>query len=319
VFCILEFVFVSVYESDKRMCRFFAYIGPQVLAEDLLYKPRFSLILAQSMQAEEMSVMVNGDGFGVGWYQPELDPNPCVFRSVKPAWSDANLRHLAKKVYSPLIFGHVRAASPGMPVEEVNSHPFHCGRLMFMHNGMVGDFTKIRRKLLHSLNDTAYDAIEGSTDSEHLFGLFLNHIRDPFGDVSCDEIITAMHNMLEDFSRLFIECGVKKHSYLNLCVTNGKSIVAMRYTTNPHVQPASLYYMYGKRYFCEGDNCQMEPSLGNPSSIVIASEPFTLRRSDWMKVERNAMMIVDESMKIRFQSVHLPVEKVSLEENYGML
>ena len=95
------------------MCRFIAYIGTPVLADDLLYKPKFSLINAQSVNAGEMSVAVNGDGFGIGWYVPELDNEPCVFRSIKPAWSDHNLRSLARKIYTPLMFAHIRAASPG--------------------------------------------------------------------------------------------------------------------------------------------------------------------------------------------------------------
>lgn len=295
------------------MCRFVAYVGPQILAYDLLYKPKNSIITAQSMNAGEMSVTVNGDGFGLGWYQPELDNEPCVFRSIKPAWSDSNLRGLSKKIYSPLIFGHVRAASPGMPVEENNSHPFACGRLMFMHNGMVGGFKQIRRKLLRLLNDTSYDAISGSTDSEHLFGLFLNHIQDPTGDVSSAEMAYALNKMLDDLSDLLIEEGVKAHSYLNLCVTNGTSLVALRYTTNGSVQPASLYYMYGRRYFCDENGCHMEPTLGRPTSIVVASEPITQNRSDFMKVERNSIMVVDETMRIHFQNVELLVEKMMLE------
>lgn len=286
-----------------------AYIGPPLLADELLYKPKYSLILAQSIQAEEMSVTVNGDGFGVGWYDPELDSEPCVFRSIKPAWSDINLKMLSKKIHSPLIFAHIRAASPGSLVEEVNSHPFWCGRLMFMHNGLVGDFNAMRRKLLRKLNDVAYEAVRGSTDSEHLFGLFLNHIPDPFGEVSSEDLVRAMHGMLQDFNDLVLECGIQKHAYLNFCVTNGTSIVATRYTTNPNVQPSSLYYMYGKEYHCREGYCIMEPAAHQVSAVVIASEPFTLRRSDWMKVGRNSMMVVDEAMKIHFHDIELDIEK----------
>ena len=57
----------------------------------------------------------------------------------------------------------------------------------------------------------------------------------------------------------------------------------------------------------------MEPSFGKPSSIVIASEPFTSRRSDWMKMERNSMMIVDETMRISFRNVQMEVEKLDFE------
>jgi predicted glutamine amidotransferase len=295
------------------MCRFVAYIGPPVLADDLLYKPKHSIITAQSMNAGEMSVAVNGDGFGIGWYAPELDNEPCVFRSIKPSWSDQNLKNLAKKVYAPCFFAHIRAASPGLGVDEVNSHPFHCGQLMFMHNGVLGGFKQIRRRLLRELNDTAYDAIQGSTDSEHIFGLFLNHISDPHGNVTCEEMVMAMNRTFEDLSNLLIDADVRQHSYLNLCVTNGTSLIAVRYTTNPSVQPASLYYMYGREYHCRGEICTMEPTFGHPSAIVVASEPFTQKRSDWMKMERNSMMVVDETMRVRFHNMQMGVENMDFE------
>ncbi len=295
------------------MCRYVSYIGPPILADDLLYKPKFSVVTAQSMNAGEMSVSVNGDGFGIGWYVPELDNEPCVFRSIKPAWGDQNLRILARKIYSPCIFAHVRAASPGLTIEEVNSHPFWCGQLMFMHHGVLGGFKEMRRKMLRQLNDVAYDAIQGSTDSEHLFGLFLNHIKNPFGHVTVEEMADALEAMFRDLSELMIEQDVRHHSYLNFAVTNGTSLVQVRYTTNPNVQPSSWYYMHGKEYHCRGDSCIMEPSHGRPSSIVVASEPFTARRSDWMKVERNAMMIVDETMRISFRNVEMDFEKLDFE------
>lgn len=295
------------------MCRFVAYIGPPILADDLLYKPKFSLVTAQSVNAGEMSVSVNGDGFGIGWYQPELDNDPCVFRSIKPAWGDENLRSLAKKIYSPCMFAHVRAASPGLTVEEVNSHPFWYGQLMFMHNGVLGGYKQIRRRLLRKLSDTAYDAIHGSTDSEHLFGLFLNHIPDPLSNVTCEQMVNALEKMFADLSELLIEHDIRQHSYLNFAVTNGTCLVAVRYTTNPNVQPASLYYMHGREYHCREGACLMDPTYGKPSAIVVASEPFTDRRSDWMKVERNSMMVIDETMRISFRHVEMDVEKLDLE------
>jgi predicted glutamine amidotransferase len=292
------------------MCRFIAYLGSPILADDLLYKPRYSLISAQSINAGEMSAQVNGDGFGIGWYAPEIDTEPCVFRSIKPAWSDQNLRNLSRKIQAPSMFAHIRAASPGMPVEEFNSHPFTSGQLMFMHNGMIGGFKEIRRSLLRRLNDTAYDVISGSTDSEHLFGLILNHVKDPNADITCEELMQATEMGLHDLSEILVEADVKQHSYINVCLTNGKSLIAVRYTTNHSVQPASMYYMYGKEYHCRGEYCTMEPSIGKPSTIVVASEPFTAKRSEWMKVERNSILTVDEEMRICFRNVDLPIEHV---------
>src|SRR5688500_8959737 len=220
------------------MCRFLAYIGKPVLADDLLYRPQHSLMERQSLGAQEMSIPINGDGFGISWYDFALDEMPCQFRSVHPAWSDQNLRFLSKKIKTSMLFAHIRAATPGSLVEEVNCHPFVHGRLTWMHNGMVQGFRQIRRPLLRELSEEAYDAVQGSTDSEHMFGLFLNKLEDPSGPVTTDEMVQAMFGMFEDFNRLILEHNVRSHSYLNLCVSNGRSIVATRYTTNPRVQPA---------------------------------------------------------------------------------
>ena len=51
------------------------------------------------------------------------DVSPCVFTSLTPAWNSQNLDRLAKKVVSPLFFAHVRAAGPGMAVNESCCHP----------------------------------------------------------------------------------------------------------------------------------------------------------------------------------------------------
>jgi glutamine amidotransferase len=293
------------------MCRFLAYIGKPVLADDLLYRPVHSLIDRPSLGAQEMSIPINGDGFGISWYDFELDDEPCQFRSVHPSWSDQNLRYLAKKVKTPMLFAHVRAATPGSLVEELNCHPFVYGKLTWMHNGMVQGFRTIRRALLRELKDDAYDAVQGSTDSEHLFGLFLNNLRDPKGPVTTEEMVDAMFGMFNDFNRLLFEHGVKDHSYLNLCVSNGKSVIATRYTTNPRVQPASLYYMFGKEYVATKEGCFMIPDDGQSEVVVIASEPFTGVKSDWVKVTRNSMLIVDEDLTIRFADIELPFEKAA--------
>jgi len=293
------------------MCRFLAYIGKPVLANDLLYRPTHSLIDRQSLGAQEMSIPINGDGFGISWYNFELDDEPCQFRSVHPSWSDQNLRFLAKKVKTPMLFAHIRAATPGSLVEELNCHPFVYGKLTWMHNGMVQGFRKIRRSLLRELKDEAYDAVQGSTDSEHLFGLFLNNLSDPKGAVSTNDMVQAMSAMLEDFNRLLFEHDVREHSYLNLCVSNGRSLVATRYTTNPRVQPASLYYMFGKEYVATDNRCFMVPDDGQSEAVVISSEPFTGVKSDWVKVVRNSMLIVDEDLTIRFEDIELPFEKAS--------
>ena len=78
---------------------------------------------------------LNADGFGVGWYV-EDDPVPALFRSVRPAWADANLGELARHIRSPLFLAHVRATT-GTPQQQTNCHPFRCGHWLWAHNGGI--------------------------------------------------------------------------------------------------------------------------------------------------------------------------------------
>ncbi len=149
------------------MCRWLAYSGSPVLIEQLLYKPKHSLI-DQSLHSTMGAETTNGDGFGVGWYDETRTPG--VFHSIEPAWNDRNLQELARHVRSHIIFAHIRASS-GSPVQQTNCHPFRHGRWLWMHNGVIHDFQKIKRDLVLAIDPELYPFIEGSTDSETLFYL----------------------------------------------------------------------------------------------------------------------------------------------------
>jgi predicted glutamine amidotransferase len=157
------------------VCRFLIYRGQPGYVADWLIRPSNSLI-RQSYQAREMPEPLNGDGFGLGWYGDGEDPTPCVFTSLTPAWSNRNLRRLATHVRSRKFFAHVRAATADLGVSEENCHPFRYGRFLWMHNGRVGSFRKIKRLLRRQLRDDLYDHVAGTTDSEHAFHLFLQKL-----------------------------------------------------------------------------------------------------------------------------------------------
>ena len=110
-----------------------AYSGSPVLLEDLLYRPKHSLI-DQSLHSKLGAETTNGDGFGVGWYG--LGDEPAVFHSIEPAWNDRNLRELSRQITSRLVFAHVRASSGGA-IQQTNCHPFRHENWLWMHNGLI--------------------------------------------------------------------------------------------------------------------------------------------------------------------------------------
>jgi len=147
------------------MCRLTAYCGPSIPLENIIVRPRHSL-LEQSQHATQAKLAVNGDGFGIAWY--DRDDAPGLYRDVLPAWADSNLTHLCRMVRSRLFLAHVRASTVGETSRQ-NCHPFSHGRWSFCHNGQVPHFAAVERKLEAALPDHLYAARQGSTDSEMIF------------------------------------------------------------------------------------------------------------------------------------------------------
>ncbi|HEY5836745.1 class II glutamine amidotransferase [Streptomyces sp.] len=203
------------------MCRWLAYSGTPVLLDTLLYRPAHSLI-DQSLHSRMGLETTNGDGFGVGWFGQEAD-TPAVFRDTGPAWNNRNLREIADHVRSPLFFAHVRA-STGSAVQQTNCHPFRYGRWMWMHNGAITDFHRVRRDLSVAVDPALFACVEGSTDSEIMFflALTLGLEKDPPGAVA------RMAGLVE---RVGHEHGVRFPLQMTVAVTGGERVWAFRYSS----------------------------------------------------------------------------------------
>lgn len=274
------------------MCRFLAYKGRPLLMADLLVRARNSLI-AQSQHARLWEKPVNGDGFGVAWYPMHDDPEPGLFRSVEPAWSNANLNSLARKVMSRCFFAHVRDASAGSPVSELNCHPFTWGRLVWMHNGALEDFRAMRRPLTRRLSDRAFAQLAGSTDTEHAFALFLDRL----GFVEqpdAAQLAEAMTATIAELLEIRRAEGIASPCFLNFAVSDGRHLVATRHVSQPGLEPHSLFWTRGALELdAEGRFRVLPPTAGAPDSVIIASEPLTAFESDWAPVPRNTLVRVD--------------------------
>jgi predicted glutamine amidotransferase len=273
------------------MCRFVFYNGPPLLLSALLTEPAHSLI-RQSFASQDRSEPLNGDGFGVAWYAPEHSRQPAVFRMITPAWNDRNLTDLARVVASRTILAHVRAATQVRAINEANCHPFRSGPWAFMHPGDGGGFVHFRRELLAQLSDRAFQVIEGSTDSEHAFAVFLDEIghapaRSP------EELERALRRTMERLVGLASARGGGEPSYLNFAVTDGRHSAVTRYTTQADYAGESLYVDRGRRYICEQGLCRMvEPEDGG-GAVIVSSE----RLSDdagWEVVPRNHVLLIGD-------------------------
>jgi glutamine amidotransferase len=249
-------------------------------------------LVSQSRSATMRNDPINGDGFGVGWYPTHDDPQPGYFVSIEPAWSNRNLRQIATKIYTGHFFAHVRDATEGLAVSQNNCHPFKFADMLWMHNGQLDQFEAIRRKVMEQLSDQAFSFIQGNTDSEYAFALFLDQLNF-CSEATTSQMKAAMLATMEKIMRFRIDAGVNTNSYMNFAVTNKKVTLFTRFATEEGVRPASLFYYQG-------------PNKGGP--LIVASEPLCLTRENWTKVERNQMVCIENQTHLSVEDMKLPFQ-----------
>ena len=248
-----------------------AWLGQPVLIEELLFKTQHGIV-DQSLHARMGAEPTNGDGFGLGWYGG--GEGPAVYRSISPAWSDANLRELAAHTESPLFLTHVRAAI-GSPVQETNCHPFRRGRWLFVHNGYIADFQLLRRDLMLAVDPGLFAEIHGSTDTEVVFhlALTLGLESDP---------VDALERTVGVIEAAADARGVKGAVQATFGVSDGASLWAVRYSTEGSARSlfASADVETVRRL--HPDNPRFK-RLGADDRLIV-SEPFSDLPGVWREI-----------------------------------
>lgn len=241
------------------MCRWIAYRGEITAFEPYVTEPEHSLV-AQSLRALESTAGTNGDGFGLGWYGHHTEPG--LYRETRPAWSDENLRYLCRHLQSHLFFAHVRAAT-GTAVTRQNCHPFACGRWLFMHNGFVGSWNRLRRKVEALIPDPLYPSRLGSTDSEAVFLAIV-------GAGIEQDPLEATRSVLRALCELVNEDGLHERLRFTSALSNGHDLFAFRFAENDRAN--SLYFRE------------------DGQQVIVVSEPYD-KEADWTEVPPNYVLV----------------------------
>ncbi|MBA9003963.1 ergothioneine biosynthesis protein EgtC [Thermomonospora cellulosilytica] len=115
------------------MCRHFAWVGSSRTLHELFFAPAYGLPRQARTPRWQQAGLVNGDGFGAGWYP--AGGAPAVFRTTVPIWEDSAFPLMAADIAAGCVVGAARGASPGMPIEEAANAPFTDGRHLLSLNG----------------------------------------------------------------------------------------------------------------------------------------------------------------------------------------
>jgi glutamine amidotransferase len=238
------------------MCRLIAYLGEPVTLSSVLIEPEYSLLRQSYEPRFQVHGRINADGFGVGWYAPDVRPQPARYRKPVPMWNDQTFTDIAAAVRSAAFLASIRNASPGLPINEACTAPYTRDQWVFAHNGRILDWhgaTGAGVVLRRRLSDASLAAIEGATDSEVLFGLILDAIA---GGATAADAITAVLRLAQD---------VSPGSRLNLMLTDGATVVATA---------------CGDTLFTRRDD----------SAVVVASEPFD-DSPVWQQVPDDSLVV----------------------------
>jgi predicted glutamine amidotransferase len=159
-----------------------------------------------------------------------------------------------------------------------------------MHNGDLGDFALLRRQLLASLGDAAFQAIEGTTDSEHLFALVIDELPKAAGN-GAERLANALEAAIARAVLLGKLHGHGAPSYLNVAFSDGECAVASRYTTEPDYDGESLYVHTGRLYVCTGGVCKMLAPERGRGCVLVSSEPLS-DDPGWDMLPRNSLVLI---------------------------
>jgi predicted glutamine amidotransferase len=189
----------------------------------------------------------------------------------------------------------VRAATQSSGVNEANCHPVRWRQYLCMHNGDVGDFRLVRRKLLASVCDEAFGNVYGSTDSEHFFALFIDALlgleeRDPALRMA-QALARAISRVLE----LVQSAGEGGDSYLNIAISDGEHAIVSRFTDADDGVPESLYYFTGQLYADVGSTARRKGT----QAVTVSSERLTAD-AGWVEVPANQIIILRRDREPEF-------------------
>jgi ergothioneine biosynthesis protein EgtC len=262
------------------MCRLLAYQGMPQSIDRLIAKPEHSLIV-QSYQPREMTAgVINADGFGIGWYHPDRDTDPFIYKHTQPIWTDINLPDLSRYIETGCMLSYVRSATPGQAVSLSNCQPFQDGKLLFIHNGFIDNFRSgLYKQIRDRLHPHIYQAIDGTTDSEHIFALFANELH-THPELPLENALQRTLQLLRDL----VETAQTTIS-ANIVISDGEQLVASRFSHRATVP--SLYWH--------------KNSSDYPNSVILASEPIFA--GHWQTCPIQSIITVNKKLDIEIYPI----------------
>ena len=235
------------------MCRLLGYISPTATT--------FNDVVGSNFNEFVNLANDHGDGWGISTTQ---NHKASLYKEPFAATKSSRFEDEIAKHKSNAALLHLRWATEGMPVNEVNTHPFTYQDTTFIHNGSISPFDCLDR-----LIDKKYlDLAKGTTDSERYFLYLLTQIE--------------KHGFVE---------GVKEGlSYIkNNCTFSSINMLIINDTT---FMAACIFYQdkIPERFKNDADYYHLKYTKQN-GQIVVASSGWN--QDGWQEIGNGSVLIVD--------------------------
>jgi glutamine amidotransferase len=152
-----------------------------------------------------------------------------------------------------------------------------------------------------SLTDEIYLNVNGNTDSEWAFAVFLSQLKTPLQtEPFCHSVLKeAMLKTITKMNEWGKAAGVTEASMMNFAVTDGVSVVCSRYISSKTLEAASLYFSSGTRFESyKPGHYRMIKADKREDIVVIASEPLTFEKADWLTIPTNTLVVITSKLNV---------------------
>jgi glutamine amidotransferase len=302
------------------MCRVLAYVGPEIPVENLLLKPRNSLINQTLDPERHPQLQLAGWGFGV-WSEHLLKPeSPLLYHRPTAAFYDDNVEGIIPSLQASTLLAHVRAAdyNSSCVLADENCHPFSYQGTPWIiaQNGDLPNWKLLQRELLRHCKDKYLEQMQGTTDTEFLYVLLLSLLESD----SDEDVKRAFEEMLRLIVQAMKDLDLVELTKLKMALVSPNRIIGVNSgsghrgetdpagdwrelrESGPGTDDFALSMLLEPMYLFTGRSTQHAESaydfetctLEEATSVIFASEPLTEGTEDWSTLEFGEIVFLEK-------------------------
>jgi predicted glutamine amidotransferase len=247
------------------MCRLLGYCASRCASLE-------DLIGAAGLSEFTGLCALHGDGWGMAWYEGD---EPVIRKSPVRADREPDYDKLAREPLGDLGLVHLRWATPGLGVTELNSHPFRVGQYAFAHNGAIHPQDRLGEMLPAEWESR----LCGTTDSERYFLLILSRLGAHGGDV-----VAAIADAAADIDARF------RPNSLNAILLSPSTLYGICWY-HPERVPEATLRAGGYDRTADITSYFDMAYRATDSAVVIASSGWP--QPDWTPVQNRHVLVAD--------------------------